>query len=77
MEDNIAFEAKMGDGSKPTQGLLGKLLDVGNGVLTGESIFITYFTNQGDGKRRASFAAPYPSKIICLDLQDYEGNILC
>jgi uncharacterized protein (AIM24 family) len=56
---------------------LGKLLDVGNGVLTGESIFITHFTNQGDGKRRASFAAPYPGKIICLDLQDYEGNILC
>jgi uncharacterized protein (AIM24 family) len=55
MEDNIALEAKMGGGPNPRT--FGKLLDVGNGVLTGESIFITYFTNQGDGKRSLSFTA--------------------
>ena len=68
MEDQISFEAKMGDGSKPHQGLFGKLLDVGKRALTGESIFMTHFTNQGMGKKRVSFAAPYPGKIICIDL---------
>ena len=45
MEDQISFEAKMGDGSKPNQGIFGKLLDVGKRALTGKSIFMTHFTN--------------------------------
>ena len=77
MEEHITFEAKMGDGSKPNQGLFGKLLDVGKRALTGESIFMTHFTNQGMGKKRVSFAAPYPGKIICVDLQEHNKNILC
>ena len=77
MEDNITFEAKMGDGSKPNQGLFGKLLDVGKRALTGESIFMTHFTNNGMGKKRVSFAAPYPGKIICVDLKEHNQNILC
>ncbi len=47
MEDNIVFEAKMGDGSQPDQGLMGKLLSVGKRAITGESLFMTHFTNQG------------------------------
>ena len=77
MEDQISFEAKMGDGSQPNQGLFGKLLDVGKRALTGESIFMTHFTNQGMGKKRVSFAAPYPGKIICVDLQEHNQSILC
>ena len=77
MEEHITFEAKMGDGSKPHQGLFGKLLDVGKRALTGESIFMTHFTNQGMGKKRVSFAAPYPGKIICIDLKDHNQSILC
>ena len=77
MEDQISFEAKMGDGSKPHQGLFGKLLDVDKRALTGESIFMTHFTNQGMGKKRVSFAAPYPGKIICIDLKDHNQSILC
>lgn len=77
MEDEITFEAKMGDGSQPNQGLFGKLLDVGKRALTGESIFMTHFTNNGVGKRRVSFAAPYPGKIICVDLAVHQGNLLC
>ena len=77
MEDQISFEAKMGDGSKPHQGLFGKLLDVGKRALTGESIFMTHFTNHGMGKKRVSFAAPYPGKIICIDLKDHNQSILC
>ncbi len=49
MDDGISFEAKMGDGSKPDSGLLGKLMDAGKRALTGESIFMTHFTNSGTG----------------------------
>lgn len=77
MEDSIDFQAKMGDGSQPNEGLLGKLLSVGKRVLTGESIFMTHFTNHGNGKRRVTFAAPYPGKIIPIDLQEIGGEIIC
>jgi uncharacterized protein (TIGR00266 family) len=77
MEDSIDFQAKMGDGSQPNEGLLGKLMSVGKRVLTGESIFMTHFTNHGNGKRRVTFAAPYPGKIIPIDLQEIGGEVIC
>lgn len=77
LEDGIVFEAKMGDGSQPDQGLMGKLLSAGKRALSGESIFLTHFTNQGPGKRHAAFAAPYPGKIIAMDLGKSGGDILC
>lgn len=77
MEDGITFEAKMGDGSNPDEGLLGKLLNVGKRALTGESIFLTHFTNIGDGKKRVSFAAPYPGKIFPVDMSKVRGELLC
>ena len=77
MDTEIKFEAKMGDGSQPDKGIFGKLLDVGKRVLTGESIFLTHFTNEGQGKKEVSFAAPYPGSIISLDLTSVNGEILC
>ena len=77
MEDGITFETKMGDGSNPSEGLFGKLVNVGKRALTGESIFMTHFTNMEMTKKRVSFAAPYPGKIICADLQNHQGTILC
>ena len=77
MDRGIAFEAKMGDGSNPDKGMFGKLLDVGKRVLTGESLFLTHFTNTGFGKKEVSFAAPYPGSIIPLDLKTVNGDILC
>ena len=77
MDTEIKFEAKMGDGSQPDKGIFGKLLDVGKRVLTGESIFLTHFTNEGLGKKEVSFAAPYPGSIIPLDLTTVNGEILC
>ncbi len=74
MEDGISFEAKMGDGSQPDRGFLGKMLDVGKRALTGESLFMTHFTNQGQGKKRVSFAAPYPGKIIAVDMSKIPGQ---
>jgi uncharacterized protein (TIGR00266 family) len=77
MEDGIAFEAKMGDGSQPSQGIFGKLLAAGGRVLTGESIFMTHFTNHGRDKRRVAFAAPFPGKIVPLNLSKIGGTIVC
>ena len=77
MEDGIDYEAKMGDGSEPDQGLMGKLMGAGKRVLTGESLFLTHFTNRGSGKRRVAFAAPYPGKIIPLDLSKVGGAVVC
>lgn len=77
MERDISFEAKMGDGSKPDSGIFGKLLDAGKRALTGESLFLTHFTNTGTGKKEVSFAAPYPGKIIPVDLAAMGGEIIC
>ena len=77
LDDGITFEAKMGDGSKPDTNFFGKLLDVGKRALTGESIFMTHFTNRGSSKRRVAFAAPYPGKIVPIDLTQVNGELLC
>jgi len=77
MDSGIKFEAKMGDGSQPEKGLFGKLLNAGKRVLTGESIFITHFTNTKEGEKEVSFAAPYPGKIIPINLQEHNGELIC
>ncbi len=77
MDDQITFESKMGDGSEPNKGFFGKLLDAGKRAVTGESVFITHFTNAGNGKKQVAFAAPYPGKIIAVDLAEIGGEILC
>lgn len=77
MDDNISFEAKMGDGSDTNSGIFGKLMSAGKRVLTGESIFMTHFTNNGHGKKCVAFAAPYPGKIIPVDMSKMNGQLLC
>ena len=77
MDDGITFEAKMGDGSKPDGGLFGKLMDAGKRAITGESIFLTHFTNSGSGKKSVAFAAPYPGKIIPFDMTKVNEELLC
>jgi uncharacterized protein (TIGR00266 family) len=77
MEDGIAFETKMGDGSTPDTGFMGKLMAVGKRALTGESIFMTHFTNRGAGKKRVTFAAPYPGTVVPVDLSAIGGELLC
>ncbi|NOZ61115.1 MAG: TIGR00266 family protein [Calditrichaeota bacterium] len=77
MEDGISYDVRMGDGSKPNSGLLGKILDAGKRVLSGESIFMTHFTNNGQGKRHAAFAAPYPGKIVPVELSQVNGELIC
>ena len=77
MESGINFETKMGDGSQPSQGFLDKVLNAGKRLLTGESLFMTHFTNAGEGKQCVAFAAPYPGKIISLDLLSMGGEFTC
>jgi uncharacterized protein (TIGR00266 family) len=76
MEDGITFESKMGDGSNPSQGLFDKLLSAGSRVLTGESLFMTHFTNRGNKKAKAAFSAPYPGTVIPVDLSQSPRNEL-
>lgn len=77
MEDGIAFESKMGDGTDANDGMMKKLFGAGKRMLAGESMMITHFTNRGQGKKRVAFAAPYPGKIIALDLAKHNGEVLC
>ncbi|MBK3495511.1 TIGR00266 family protein [Viridibacillus sp. YIM B01967] len=78
MEDGIRMETVFGDASNSGGGgLMGKLMGAGKRLVTGESLFITTFTNDGTGKRHVSFASPYPGKIIPMDLSQYNGKIIC
>jgi uncharacterized protein (TIGR00266 family) len=76
MEQDISFEAKMGDGATPSQGLFGTLLSAGSRLITGESLFITHFTNKGSGKSKVAFAAPYPGTIIPIDLSQVRNSLI-
>jgi uncharacterized protein (TIGR00266 family) len=77
MTDGITFESKMGDGSDPDQGFFGKMKSAGKRVITGESIFMTHFTNSGAGVQHVAFAAAYPGKIVPVDLADLGGRLIC
>ncbi|OVE80470.1 TIGR00266 family protein [bacterium J17] len=77
MEEGISFQAKMGDGSNPKGGMLDTLMSVGKRALTGESVFMTHFTHKGSGKSRVAFGAPYPGKIVTLDLAEHGGSVIC
>jgi len=78
MDDGIQMETIFGDGSQQQGGgLLGKLFSAGKRLLVGESLFMTTYTNVGQGKKRVCFASPYPGKIIALDLQRLGGRVIC
>ncbi len=77
MEDGIEFESKMGDGSEPEQGFFSKVFSAGKRMLSGESLFLTHFTNHGNKKSRVAFAAPYPGKIFPINLAEMGEEIIC
>ncbi|TCS73923.1 uncharacterized protein (TIGR00266 family) [Sulfuritortus calidifontis] len=77
MQDGIEMETVFGDGSAAQAGLLGKLMGAGKRLLTGESLFTTIYANQAATKRRVAFAAPYPGKIVPMDLQALGGSLIC
>jgi len=77
MEEGITYEAKMGDGSNPEAGFMSKVFSAGKRMITGESLFMTHFQNEGRGKQRVSFAAPFPGKIIPVDMAQHGEQIIC
>lgn len=77
MENGIEMETRFGDGSEPDKGFMGKLFEGAKRKFTGESLFMTWFTNQGSGKKRVAFGAPYPGKIIPIDLKKVGGEFIC
>jgi len=78
MTPGIEMETIFGDGSgQQRSGVMGTLLGAGKRLITGESLFMTVFTNQGSGKQQVAFAAPYPGKILPLDLKQLGGELVC
>jgi uncharacterized protein (TIGR00266 family) len=72
------METIFGDGSQQRGGgVMNALLGAGKRLITGESLFMTVFTNQGSGKQRVAFAAPYPGKILAMDLKQLGGELIC
>ncbi len=79
MSEGIKMDTIFGDGSQSSQsgGFFDKMLGAGKRLISGEGLFVTMFTHTGQGKGKAAFAAPYPGKIIPLDLKQYDGRIIC
>lgn len=77
MEDGIKMDTIFGDGTNQNKGIMGHLFSAGKRLLTGESLFMTVFLNQSVGKKKVSFASPYPGKIIPIDLTEYGGKFIC
>jgi len=77
MTPGIQMETVFGDGSQQKSGVMGALLGAGKRLITGESLFMTVFTNQGSGKQQVAFAAPYPGKILAMDLKQMGGTLIC
>jgi len=77
MEAGIGMDTVFGDGSAQQGGFLGKLLGAGKRLVTGESLFTTVYTNQASRKLKVAFAAPYPGKILPMDLSKLGGTLIC
>ncbi len=77
MDDGVEMQTIFGDGSQQNTGIFGKLLSAGKRLLVGESLFMTAYTNVAHGKKKVSFASPYPGKIIPLDLLNLGGRVIC
>ncbi|WOB11050.1 TIGR00266 family protein [Piscinibacter gummiphilus] len=77
MDAGIGMDTVFGDGSQAQGGIFGKLLGAGKRLITGESLFTTVYTNQGSTKLRVGFAAPYPGKILPMDLKQLGGMLIC
>ena len=76
MEDGIEVQTIFGDGTQPKAGIMDALLGAGKRLLVGESLFMTVFHNNGTGKRKVAFAAPYPGKIIAIHLAQIGGELI-
>ena len=77
MDQDIEYETRMGDGSDADQGVFGKLWSAGKRMVTGESLFMTHFSNGGGQKQKVAFSAPYPGSIVPVNLAETGGKLIC
>src|SRR5215471_2595541 len=76
MDAGVSMEAVFGDGSQKSGGLWGALVGAGKRLITGENMFTTVYLNQTGQKRRIAFAAPFPGKILPIDLRSLGGTLI-
>jgi uncharacterized protein (TIGR00266 family) len=70
----------MEDGIEMQTGTGGGVFKGFKRMITGASFFITNFTYHGGGgggKGKVAFAAPYPGKIVPIDLRAFNGQFIC
>ena len=77
LQEGIVFDAHLGDGADPDQGLMGKMFSAAKRGISGESYFVTHFENRSDTKKKVGFSAPYPGCIIPIDLNEMGGEVVC
>ncbi len=77
MQEGIVFDAQLGDGANPDQGLMGKLFGAAKRGISGESYFVTHFENESEEKKKVGFSAPFPGSVIAIDLAENNGEIIC
>ena len=77
MDDQVQMDTIFGDGSGQSKDILGSLFSAGKRLLTGESLFMTVYTNTSSIKRKVSFASPYPGKILPIDLSQFQNSFIC
>lgn len=77
VEEGIEFQAKMGDGSDIGQGFMGKLFSAGKRMISGESLFMTHFTNHSSSKKKVAFAAPFPGSVIPVNMAEIGEELYC
>lgn len=79
MSPGIELTTVFGDGSSEgaSSGIVEKMLGAGKRLLTGESLFMTIFTNMGHDKQQVAFAAPYAGRIIAMDLASLGHSLVC
>lgn len=73
----VGMTTVFGDGGAVTGGFMGQLLGAGKRLITGESLFTTVFTHNGQGKARVAFASPTPGAILPLNLGEQGGALIC
>ncbi len=76
-DPDIVMETAFGDGSGESAGLFDKLVGAGKRLVTGESLFTTVFTHEGNGKAHVGFASPYPGHILAIKLDEFQGRLIC
>jgi uncharacterized protein (TIGR00266 family) len=77
MDGGVAMDTVFGDASGNEGGFFGKLIGAGKRALAGDTVFTTVYENQTSALQRVAFAAPYPGKIVPMDLAQLGGTLIC